>query len=103
MNEKELRLKVNLRFKKAMAKSGYLSLRSIIESHYYFPQTFALEPIRRAKIKKIIVIKKEKILSAQQLAISTYKRKKCKNDYERLNKLKALFNCVCVSTNSSES
>lgn len=40
------RRSVERRFNKAINKNGYLSLRSIIESHYYYPRDFIIEPIR---------------------------------------------------------
>lgn len=40
------RRSVERRFNKAINKNGYLSLRSIIESNYYYPRDFIIEPIR---------------------------------------------------------
>lgn len=34
-------------FKKALKKHGYISLRSITESQYRFPQQWVIEPIRQ--------------------------------------------------------
>ena len=87
----QIRLQAYKRFEKAIAKSGYLSLRSIIESSYYYPRKFTIEPIQQPFIKKIEVVKKEKILLPQQLAISSYQYGKLKVNSNKFEKLKATF------------
>ena len=86
-----MRLQAYQRFEKAIAKSGYLSLRSIIESSYYYPRKFTIEPIQQPFIKKIEVVKKEKILLPQQLAISSYQYGKLKVNSNKFEKIKATF------------
>jgi hypothetical protein len=86
----QIRLQAYQRFEKAIAKSGYLSLRSIIESSYYYPRKFDIEPIRQPKIKMDIV-KKERILLPQQLAISSQEYCKLKVKNQKIEKLKATF------------
>lgn len=70
-----LRKQVFKRFDKAINIYGYLSLRSIIESGYYYPRNFIIEPIRKIEITEIIIINTKKLLPQQQ-AISTYRNQK---------------------------
>ncbi len=86
----QIRLQAYKRFEKAIAKSGYLSLRSIVESSYYYPRKFDIEPIRQPKIKMDIV-KKEKILLPQQIAISSHEYCKLSVKNQKIEKLKATF------------
>ena len=44
------RRQVHKRLKIALNKRGYVSLRSIIESRYSYPQQWIIEPIRRVDI-----------------------------------------------------
>lgn len=85
-----IRLKAYQRLEKAIAKSGYLSLRSIVESCYYYPRKFTLEPIRQRKINRNVV-KTEKILLPQQIAISSYEHCKLSIKNQKIEKLKATF------------
>ncbi|PSU87290.1 hypothetical protein C9J27_26215, partial [Photobacterium kishitanii] len=55
---KQTRLKVYQRFEKAIAKSGYLSLRSIIESTYYYPRKYNMEPLRQSSVIETEIDKK---------------------------------------------
>ena len=86
----QIRLQAYKRFEKAIAKSGYLSLRSIVESSYYYPSKFTLEPIRQQKINRNVV-KTEKILLPQQLAFSSHEYCKLSVKNQKIEKLKATF------------
>ena len=52
--EQSLKKQFIKRLNKAIKKNGYLSLRSIIESSYYYPRHFIIEPIKKGDINKNI-------------------------------------------------
>ncbi len=60
------------RFDKAIEKTGYLSLCSIIESQYYFPRTYPLELIKQPE--RIEVNRSYRPLQPQQYKIANYRR-----------------------------
>ncbi|WP_318468379.1 hypothetical protein [Photobacterium leiognathi] len=91
MKKNELRFRVYRRFETALNKKGYLSLRSIIESNFSFPRKFTIDPVKKTKIKYVTIIKKERVLLEQQIAITKYTRKKVKDNNVKMNKLKKMF------------